>query len=425
MELEATERCAEVWDAQDELARFRACFYCDPAKIYLDGNSLGLLSRQAEASVLRVLEEWKTLAVDGWTQAETPWFEMAEILAAQTAPLLGAEPGEVIVANSTTVNLHQLLATLFQPCEGRSRLLIDELAFPSDRYAIQSHLRLRGLDPETHLKSVPSRDGFTLEEEALIEAMTPEVALVVLPSVLYHSGQLLDMARLTEQAHQRKILIGFDCSHSIGTIPHQLSVWGVDFAFWCGYKYLNNGPGGTGGLYLNRRHFGAAPGLAGWFSSRKERQFDMSPALQAAPDAGALQIGTPNLLSMAPLQGALEMIAEAGIERIRRKSLQLTDYLMARIDAELERYGFSLANPREPDRRGGHVSLVHPEATRICKALKAAGVVPDYRPPCIVRLAPVALYTSFRDCYEAVRRLQRIMADRSYEAYRTGRERVA
>jgi kynureninase len=425
MGLEATEPYAEACDKGDELARFRDCFYRDPATIYLDGNSLGLLSRQAEAAVLRVLEEWKTLAVDGWTLGQTPWFEMAETLAAQMAPLLGAEPGEVIVANSTTVNLHQLLATLFQPESTRHTVLADALSFPSDRYALDSHLRLRGLDPRTHLKLVPSPNGYTLEEEALVAAMTPEVALIVLPSVLYHSGQLLDMATLTEQAHRRNILIGFDCSHSVGTIPHRLSEWGVDFAFWCGYKYLNNGPGGTGGLYLNRRHFGVAPGLAGWFSSCKERQFDMSPLLDAAPDAGALQIGTPNLLSMAPLQGALEMIAEAGIERIRRKSLLLTDYLMRLLEERLEGFGFTLANPREAHRRGGHVSLVHPEATRICKALKAAGVVPDYRPPQIVRLAPVALYTSFTDCYRAVQRLQRIMADRSYEAYAAGRERIA
>src|SRR5205085_702485 len=159
-----------------------------------------------------------------------------------------------------------------------------------------------GLDPQTHLRLVRSRDGLTLQEEYIVAAMTEDVQLVVLPSVLYHSGQLLDMPALTEQAHARNMVIGFDCSHSIGAVPHALSAWNVDFAFWCGYKYLNNGPGGTGGLYLNRRHFGRAPGLAGWFSSRKDRQFDMAPTLEPAVGAGALQIGTPNILSMAPLQ---------------------------------------------------------------------------------------------------------------------------
>jgi kynureninase len=219
--------------------------------------------------------------------------------------------------------------------------------------------------------------------------------------------------------------MGFDCAHSIGAAPHRLSAWGVDFAFWCGYKYLNGGPGGAGGLYLNRRHFGRAPGLAGWFGSQKERQFEMSSTLQAAEDAGALQIGTPSILSMAPLQGALALIAQAGIERIRRKSLALTAYLRSQIETELADCGFQFATPREEARRGGHLALVHPEAVRICKALKAERVTPDYRPPCIVRLAPVALYTSFQDCFEATQRLKRIMRQRLYENFEAGREIVS
>jgi kynureninase len=425
MQVEATETCADALDAQDELASFREQFYRTPGQIYLDGNSLGLLSRPAERALLRVLEEWKTLGIEGWQRGDPPWFFLAEELGKRTAPLIGAEPEEVIVANTTTVNLHQLLATLFQPQAGREKILTDALSFPSDLYAIRSHLRLRGLDPATHLVRVASQDGFTLSEDAILEAMTAEVQMAVLPAVLYQSGQLLDMAQLTEQARERGILIGFDCSHSIGAVPHAFDAWGVDFAFWCCYKYLNNGPGGTGGLYLHRRHFGGETGLAGWFSSRKDRQFDMSPELQAAWGAGALQIGTPNILSMAPLQGSLEMIAEAGIARIRAKSLALTRYLMALVEAEMPEEGWTFATPREDHRRGGHVALVHPEAIRICKALKAAGVIPDYRPPRIIRLAPVALTTSFRDCYEAIRRLRQIMQERAYIHYSGGRELIA
>jgi kynureninase len=416
---------AKRLDAQDELARFRACFYTKPGQIYMDGNSLGLLSVQAEAAVLRVLREWKTLAVDGWTRGETPWFCIAEELAKQTAPLLGAQPDEVIIANSTTVNLHQLLATLFQPDAPRSVILADELSFPSDLYAIRSHLRLRRLNPERHLRLVRSRDGFTLAEGDIAQAMTDDVQIAVLPAVLYHSGQLLDMEFLTEEAQQRGLRIGWDCSHSVGAVPHRLSEWGADFAFWCGYKYLNDGPGGTGGLYLNRRHFDRAPGLAGWFSSRKDRQFDMSPTLEPAEGAGALQIGSPNILSMAPLQGSLQLIAEAGIARLRAKSLRLTAYLRTLAETELAGYGFTFATPREDHRRGGHIAFVHDEATRICKALKEADVIPDYRPPRSVRLAPVALYASFTDCYEAIRRLKRIMARREYERYSSGRDLVA
>ena len=312
MPLDTTQAYAQARDAEDALAPFASLFYRQPGQIYLDGNSLGLLSKPAEAAVLRVLDQWKTLGIDGWTEASPAWFHLAEELGVLTAPLIGATADEVVVTNSTTVNLHQLLATLFQPSAARPYILADALAFPSDAYALQSHLRLRGLDPARHLVLAPSRDGFTLDEDDIIAAMTPSVQMAVLPAVIYAGGQLLDMAALTRAAHERAIIIGFDCSHSIGAVPHAFDEWGVDFAFWCGYKYLNGGPGASGGLYLNRRHFGRAPGLAGWFSSAKDRQFDMAGQLSAAAGAGALQIGTPNILSMAPLLGTLPMILDAG-----------------------------------------------------------------------------------------------------------------
>lgn len=404
-------------DETDELAGFREFFYRQPGQIYLDGNSLGLLCVQAEQSLLRALEQWKTRGVDGWTDAESPWFTLAETLAARVAPLVGASPDEVIVANSTTVNLHQLLATLFDPQSARTLLLADSLAFPSDIYALQSLLRRHGRDPETDLARVQSRDGLTLREDDIVAAMSERVQIAVLPSVVYTSGQLLDMAWLTKKAREKNVLIGWDCSHSIGAMTHELSAWGADFAFWCHYKYLNAGPGAVGGLYLNRRHFGRVPGLAGWFSADKARQFDMAHELTAADGAGALQIGTPSILSLAPLSGALDVIAEAGMERTRRKSLALTQFLMDLVDAELSAFGFVVANPREDARRGGHVALVHPEASRICRALKEANVIADFRPPQIIRLAPVALYTSFTDCWDAIGRLKVIMTERVYERF--------
>jgi kynureninase len=285
-------------------------------------------------------------------------------------------------------------------------------------------MRLRVQSPLDHLIFADSEDGLTLSEDEIVEAFTGDVQMAVLPSVLYQSGQLLDVAWLARKARERGVLIGFDLSHSVGVVPHALDDWDVDFAFWCTYKYLNGGPGAAGALYLNRRHFGLLPGLAGWFGSRKDAQFEMSRGFQPAPHAGALQIGTPNVLSMAPLLGTLEMFAEAGIERIRAKSLRLTGYLMELIEAELPGHGFAFANPREDRRRGGHVALLHPEAARICKALRQAGVIPDHRPPRIVRLAPVALYTSFHDCWLAVQRLKAVMDERQYERFPTGRELV-
>ncbi|MFN3651574.1 MAG: kynureninase [Armatimonadota bacterium] len=425
MELDLSEVGAARWDRNDPLAVFRERFCVPPETIYLDGNSLGLLAREAETSLRRVMDEWRALAVDGWTEAGPPWFGLAERLAEEMAPLVGAEPGEVAVTGSTTGNLHQLLATLYRPAGARRKILIDALAFPSDVYAVESHLRLRGLDPAEALVKVPSRDGLTLDEGEILDHLTSEVQTAVLPSVLFTSGQLLDLPRLAAAARERGVLLGLDCSHSAGVVPHRLHEWGVDFAFWCGYKYLNGGPGAAAALFLHRRYHGRAPGLAGWWGSDKSRQFDMASTFTPAADAGALQIGTPHLLSLAPLEGALRITREAGLERIREKSLRLTAYLIALADAHLSELGFRLATPREEARRGGHVALRHPEAARICKALKAARIVPDFRPPNLVRLAPVPLYNSFQECRAAVLALERIVRERRYEAFPAGRGLVA
>lgn len=397
-------------DAADPLRAFRDRFYLAPNRVYMDGNSLGLLSRDAEAVVLGVLSEWRIKGVEGWTEAQPAWFGWAERLGAQAAPLVGAEPESVVVTGSTTVNLHQLLATLFARSGAKCKIVADVLNFPSDLFAIESHLRLRGLDPATHLIKVPSRDGRTLDEADIITALRrPDVQMAVLPSVLYTSGQLLEMEAVTRAARENNVLIGWDCSHSIGAVPHRLDDCGADFAFWCHYKYLNAGPGAVGGLYLNRRHFGAVPGLAGWWGSNKQAQFDMTHDFVPAQHAGALQIGTPPLLALAPLAGTLAIHHEAGMENLRAKSLALTDFLRELVQAFLVPHDFSIATPPEPHRRGGHIALVHPNAAGICRALRQNGVVPDFRPPDVVRLAPVPLYNTFSDCVETVRRLVGIM----------------
>lgn len=420
-----TRETAEKLDRADELARFREEFYLGKGRIYLDGNSLGLLSQPAEQSLLSVLDSWREYGIEGWTEGVHPWFHLSEELGKKGAPLVGAKPEEVIVTGSTTVNLHQLLASFYRPEGKRRKILADALTFPSDIYAMQSQLRLHGLDPEQHLIRVEGRDGQTLAEEDLIEAMTEEVAIIVLPSVLYRSGQILDMERLTVAARERGIPIGFDLCHSIGAIPHQLHEWGVDFAFWCNYKYLNAGPGGVGGLFVHQKHFGELPGLAGWFSSDKSVQFDMEYQLTPAGGAGAYQIGTPHLLSLAPLIGSLEIFTEAGIGPIREKSLRQTHYLMQLVEEELVGMGFTIGNPREDHRRGGHVCLVHPEAVRICKSLKEKGVIPDFRAPDVIRLAPVALYTAYTEVWEAVQVLKWIMEEKDYERHEKKRGVVA
>lgn len=416
---------AVTLDQQDTLRSFREEFYLPGKGIYLDGNSLGLMSKRAETAHLEVFNSWRTFGIDGWMNGKYAWFTLSEKLGEMCAPLVGAKANEVIITASTTTNLHQLVATFYKPDGKRTKILADELNFPSDIYALQSQLQLKGFDPKDYLIQVKSGDGRMIEEQDIIDAMTEEVALVVLPTVLYRSGQLLDIEKLTKEAHKRGILIGFDGCHSVGAIPHQFSKWGVDFAYWCTYKYLNSGPGGVGALYVNEKHFGKMPGLSGWFGSNKEKQFDMEHTFTQAADAGAYQIGTPHVLSAAPLLGSLEMFSEASIDVIRKKSLNQTRYLMDLIQSELVDFNFTIGNPMEDNRRGGHVALEHPEAARICKALKENGVIPDFRNPNIIRLAPVALYTSYVEVWESVQILKKIMEKKLYDQFENKREVIA
>nr|WP_246206710.1 kynureninase [Virgibacillus ihumii] len=416
---------ARYLDQQDVLKKFRNEFYIPNNTIYFDGNSLGLMSRRAEQAVDNAMQSWKEYAINGWTEGEEPWYYLSEKLGALTAPLIGAKAEEVVITGSTTTNLHQLTASFFNPKNNKTKIIADELNFPSDIYALKSQLKLKGLNPDKHLVQVKSSDGNTFTTQEIIDQMSDDIALIVLPGVLYRSGQILDMKTLTNEAHKRGILIGFDLCHSIGSVPHHMSDWGVDFAFWCTYKHLNAGPGSVAGLYVNKRHFGNEPGLAGWFSSSKEKQFDMEHTLTPAADAGAYQIGTPHLLSAAPLLGSLEMFQEASIEQIRKKSLQLTQYLMELVEAELTDYDLKIANPTEDTERGGHVFLVHPEAARICKALKADGVVPDFRTPNGIRLAPVALYNTFEEVWTTVDILKTILKEERYKKYENKRGVIA
>jgi kynureninase len=404
-------------DSQDPLRRFRRRFHRPSGAVYLDGNSLGLLSRDAERALDRAVRSWRRLGVRGWLEADPPWFHLAERLGARCAPLVGAAPGEVVLSGTTTVNIHALVNAFYRPGGRRTRIVADELDFPTDVYALKSLLRLRGLDPAEHLILVRSADGLTLDEREIARRFDDTVALAFLPSVLYRSGQLLDLEFLAARASEKSIPIGFDCSHSVGAVPHEFDRWGVDFALWCGYKYLNGGPGTTAFLYVNRKHFGLDPVLAGWFGSAKDRQFDMALELTPAPDAGRFQISSPSILNAAPLLGSFDVLEAAGPAAIRDKSLRLTRFLMDMTDALLAPapYGFSIGTPREDARRGGHVALVHPEAMRISEALRGRGVVPDFRPPDIVRVAPVALYNTFSELVTLVRHLREIVASREYE----------
>jgi kynureninase len=419
---------ARELDDRNPLAPFHDRFYRRPGVIYLDGNSLGLLSRDAEASALAALDSWRERGIDGWLHADPPWFTLGEQLGARQAPLVGAEPASVVVTGTTTVNLHNLVAGFYEPTDGRRGIIATALDFPSDLYALQSQIALRGGDPDRDLRIVTSRDGRTVAEDDLIAAMTDDVALALLPSVLYRSGQLLDLARLTAAAHERGIVIGFDCAHSVGVIPHRFDAWGVDFAFWCTYKYLNAGPGAVGALYVNPRHAGRRPGLAGWWGYQKERQFDMRPDWEGAAGAGAWQISTLPILAAAPLLGSLDLMHEAGIDRLRAVSLDLTDYLIDQIERAglaAPPYSYRIGTPRPHDQRGGHVAVEHEAGPRIARALKTRGIIPDFRPPDVVRLAPVPLYTSYEDLWRTVQALRAIIDTGEHTRGDAGRDVVA
>ncbi|WP_135853382.1 kynureninase [Halorussus salinus] len=433
-------------DAADPLAHLADRFHDPDDEWYMDGNSLGLCSEEAEEAVDRAVAEWKDLAIRGWTDADPPWFYYGERLGDRLAPLVGAEKSEVVVANSTTVNIHTLVGTFYDRVRDehpeRTKIVVDDLDFPTDHYAVRAQLRQRGVDPDEALTVVESRDGRTIETEDVIDALDDETALVFLPSVLYRSGQLLDIERITEAAHDRAILAGFDLAHSVGVVPHDLSRIGVDFAVWCSYKYLNAGPGAIAGLYVNEKHFGETPALAGWWGHDKETQFEMNQTYTPADDAGAYQIGTIPILSSAPLAGSLEIFEEAGaaglaaatdiadatptdsadaatagIEAVRAKSLRLTDYLTFLADERLPEC--AVGTPRDPERRGGHVAIEHPEAYRVSEALKDRGVVVDFRPPNVVRLCPSPLYTSFEDVWEVVEQLRRVVDNEEYATFET------
>lgn len=410
-------------DQQDVLAKYKQEFFVEKETVYMDGNSLGLMSKRSEAKLHSLMDSWKTFGIDGWTEGEHPWFTLAEEMSARIAPIVGAKAHEVMVTGSITSNIHQMLSTLFQPTSDRFSILVDELNFPSDIYAVESHLRLRGMDPAKAMKKIASRDGYTLELEDIIEQLTDDVAVLLLPSVLYRSGQLLQIKDITEAAHQKGILVGFDLAHSIGAMPHQLHDDGVDFAVWCHYKYMNSGPGGTGGLYIHERHHNLLPGNAGWFGSDKTRQFDMNHEFSKAPGAGAYQIGTPHIFSMAPLLGSLELFEEAGISAVRQKSLQLTSLLRQLVAKQIPE--LNDVTPIDDKSRGGHIAFAHPEAARICKALKEAKIVPDFRAPNIIRLAPIAFYTSFSDVEKVANTLQEIMENETYKNFSNERNVVA
>ncbi|MHA1347147.1 MAG: kynureninase [Candidatus Heimdallarchaeaceae archaeon] len=409
-QFEMSKEFAEKIDLDDKLASFKERFYVPKDSIYVNGNSLGLLPKDGEETLLRVLEEWKTLAVKGWMSAELPWFFQAERLGEKAAKLVGATADEVVATGTTTVNLHALVSSFYQPEGKKTKILADELNFPTDIYALQSQVKLKGLDPEEHLILVRSDDGITIDEDKILEMMSDDIALIVLPSVLFRSSHLLDIKRVTDEAHKKGILIGWDCSHSVGVVPHYFNEWDVDFAFWCSYKYLNGGPGSSAFIYVNKKHFGHEVALTGWFGYVKEKQFEMNLNFEQSNTAGAWQISSPSILGSAALEGSLNLTLEAGIENIREKSLKMTSYLIYLVQNMLidAPYNFVIGTPLDEERRGGHVAIEHDNAQIVSTKLMEKGVIHDFRPPNIIRITPCALNNTFVEIWKIISLIKEI-----------------
>jgi len=420
-EFDASRAAARMRDAESSLTGLRERFTVSEDTVYMDGNSLGVHGQDAAAALERAVDQWKELGIEGWTEAEPPWFEYGERLGDRLADAVGAKPEECVAANSTTVNIHALVGTFLDAADG-TRVVVNELDFPTDHYAIRSQLRARGLDPSEHLVVVESEDGRTIETDAIAAAVDNETAIVFMPSVLYRSGQLLDVEAITRIAHEHDAFAGFDLAHSVGVVDHDLHFDGVDFAVWCSYKYLNAGPGAIGGLYVHERHFDRRPAMAGWWGNADDTQFDLADEFDPARGAAAFQIGTVPVFAAAPLFGALDVTEAAGVGELRDRSAALTRYLVSLVDERLPEC--EVGTPREAERRGGHVAVEHPDAGKLSRALRDRGVVVDFRPPNVVRVAPSPYYVGFEDVWLAVDELRAILDADAHHAYGERDEQV-
>jgi kynureninase len=399
-------------DADDPLRSFREQFLLPrrpdgTPQVYLCGHSLGLQPVGVRALVEQELDDWARLGVEGHFRGATPWYSYHETLRDSGARLVGALPHEVVFMNGLTVNLHLLLATFYRPGGARRCILIDDPAFPSDLYAVESQIRWHGLDPAEYLLSVrPCQGEQTLrpeDVEGVLQRCGAAIAVVWWNAVNFLTGQLFDLPRLTAAAHRQGCLVGLDLAHAVGNVPLRLHDWGVDFAVWCSYKYLNGGPGGVGGAFVHEKHGRdiSLPRLAGWWGNDPATRFRMQLQPEFVPKEGAdgWQVSNPPILALAPLRASLALFDAAGLPALRDKSERLGAYLLYLLD-RLPPGRFEAITPRDPGQRGCQVSLlVHERPRELVADLEAAGVVCDFREPNVVRAAPVPLYNTFWDVW--------------------------
>ena len=399
---------AQALDSADQLASFRDRFvHQDRDLIYLDGNSLGPLPVRTQARIAEVVDQdWGVGLVRSWEK----WIQLPRHAGDMVAEhLVGAATGQVLVCDSVTVNLYKLASAALGARPGRDVIVTDDDNFPTDRYVLEGIAEQRGYE----LRLIHSDIDKGVSEEALAAAIDQRTALVCLSHVAYRSGALADMARLTSLVHETGALALWDLSHSVGAVPVELDAAGADLAVGCTYKYVNAGPGAPGFLYVRES---LQPQLRqpiwGWFGQRD--QFEMGPRYDPAPDIDAFQTGTPNIIGAVAVEEGARLLGEAGIQDLRAKSVELTTYLIALADEWLVPEGFTVATPRDPTRRGAHVTLRHDDAWQISQALIREGVIGDYRTPDRLRLGPVPISSTFTEVWTALDKLREIAATKSY-----------
>ena len=401
-------------DSQDELASFRQRFaILDSELIYLDGNSLGRLPKDTIPRLEHLVEEqWGRRLIRGWNEG---WYDLPERVGAKMAGLLGARPDEVIMADATSVNLFKLALSSLALRPGRTKIVTDNLNFPSDLYILDGVCRLAG--PEYEVQLVESADDIHGPIDALSQAIDRQTALVSLSHTAFKSGYTYDMAALTEIAHRAGALVLWDCSHSAGALPIELNQTGADLAIGCSYKYVNGGPGGPAFLYIRHDLQDQMTNpISGWMGQKDPFNFELN--YESTPGLRRFLSGTPPILSLAAVEVGIDLLLEAGLKQIRSKSVRQSEYLIKLWEHLLAPLGYRLKSPREATHRGSHVTLGHDQGYRIDRVLiDQLNVLPDFRPPDNIRMGIAPLYNSFTDIHHAVARLQLVVEDRLYEQY--------
>jgi len=412
---------ARFLDEQDPLKAFRSRFFI-PQKngkdvVYFTGNSLGLQPKSVTEHLNTVLQDWANLGVMGHHADERPWIPFHEQFAAPVAKIVGAKPDEVVVMNLLTVNLHLLLASFYRPTKERYKIICEAKAFPSDQYALDSQVKLHGLNPDEAIIQVSPREGeFNLRLEDIVSVIQQHgdsVALVMFGGINYYSGQVFDIQSITAAAHKVGAYAGFDLAHAAGNIRLQLHDWNVDFACWCNYKYLNSSPGGIAGAYIHEKHAGnpSFPRLAGWWGTNKETRFQMKPEFEPIPTAEGWQVSNQPILLLAAHKAAIEIFDEAGMDALTEKSKKLTGFLFHILDDINGQQAHQVIQVITPkDAHGCQVSMLMLERGKeIFDALMAEGVIGDWREPNVIRIAPVPLYNSFEDVWKFGNIISRIL----------------